>query len=206
MAQLATFSTLPIGLILAVALSAPLVAKTKAEQLDAVDLTNFELGPRHAQWLAGPIARIATEQERTAYLALTDDAAAERFVEAFWKRRGPNRTLPPSGPKHTFDERAEEADRRFSEAATLGRSSDRGTIFVVYGPPTTIEYASSPTPGGEPIEIWNYTKRSAPGLDGKRPESRYGFRKQSDVTEFFSLSAARRLRRTPTLGRRPPGS
>ncbi len=178
----------------------------RAEAFDALDVTNFRLGPRYAQWLVGPIAHIADDDERAAYLTLSEDTAAEAFIEAFWERRGPNRLLPPSGPRTTFESRAEEADARYSEGTMPGRRSDRGTIHILYGPPAEIEYASSPTPGGAPIEVWVYPKRSEPGLDGRRPRRRYAFRKQGRVTEFVPLSAVRELDETPRLGRRrPPG-
>ena len=165
------------------------------------DVTNFQLGPEFAQWLVGPIAFIATAEERGQYLSQSDDAAATHFIESFWERRGPNLVFPPTGPKITFQGRAKEADRVFSEGTFLGRRTHRGTVFILYGPPESREYASSPTGMGPPITIWNYGKKTAPGLDGQRPDRRYGFRVQGAVTKFFSLAGVKQLRRAPA----PPG-
>jgi GWxTD domain-containing protein len=186
-----------LGVLLA---AAPVTAGLK--QYEGVDITNFLLGPGHAQWLVGPIAHIASEKERRDYLALTDDAAAAQFVATFWERRGPNLVFPPTGPKITFDERAEEADRIYSEGTYLGRRTDRGTVFILYGAPDSIEFGSSPTRFGAPVEVWNYSTREK-GLDGKKPDRRYAFRKQESLTEFFPLSGVQLPRKTRSPIRGP---
>jgi len=186
-------------------LAIALVAASTAgalERYEPVDLTNFLLGPENAQWLVGPIAHMATEAERSGYLALTDDAAAVAFVAAFWERRGPNLVFPPTGPKVTFDQRAEEADRAFSEGTHLGRRTDRGTVFILYGPPDAIGFGSSPQRGGDPVEVWSYSSREK-GLDGEKPDRRYAFRKQGNVTSFFPVSGVERLRKSPSAVRPP---
>jgi len=171
-------------------------ALAKRVPTDPVDLTNFGLGPEHAQWLVGPVTHLASEAERTEYLQLREDEAAEAFIDEFWGRRGPNTLFPPSGPKYTFEARAKEADKTFTEGTHLGRRSDRGTIYILYGSPANIERASSPTKGGPPIEIWNYLKTAEPGLDGKKPNRRYGFRRDGAVTKLFPLGGLKKPRRT----------
>jgi GWxTD domain-containing protein len=183
-------------LLLGLLAVAPAAAKLKT--YDPVDLANFLLGPEYAQWLVGPIVHLATEQERREFLALTDDGAAAAFIEGFWERRGPNLVFPPSGPRHTFEQRALEADRTFSEGTFLGRRTDRGTVYILFGSPESREFASSPTNIGPPIEIWNYPKASDEGLHGERPDRRYGFRLQDSVTRFFPLAGVKRLRRIPS--------
>lgn len=190
--------TWPRGVVFAATLA--LVALSVAPALGRLkpyppaDVTNFRLGPAYAQWLVGPMAHIATPEERQQYLALSDDSRAEAFIEAFWERRGPNLVFPPRGPKIIFESRAKEADRVFSEGTYLGRRTDRGTVFVLYGSPQTLEHATSPTGLGPPVEIWNYSKKREPGLDGQRADRRYGFRLQDSVTKFFSLAGVKQLR------------
>ena len=130
----------------------------------------------------------------------TDDADAAAFIEGFWERRGPNLAFPPTGPRVTFERRAQEADRVFTEGTNLGRRTDRGTVFILYGSPETLEYATSPTGMGPPIEIWSYSKKTEPGLDGEKPERRYGFRLQGSVTKFHSLAGVKPLRPMPFPG------
>ena len=88
----------------------------KSRKYDRLELTNLLLGPDYSQWLVGPIARIASDQERQSFLELTDDAAAEQFVERFWssrestrssKSRGEARTLPsPRCPRSSAASRS----------------------------------------------------------------------------------------------------
>ena len=98
------------------------------------DLTNPFLGPDYSAWLIGPVARIAKPEEIKAYLALRDDGQAAAFVQQFWERRNPNPGTP-NALLARFEDRAEVADKKYSEAGLLGRRTERGTILILYGPP-----------------------------------------------------------------------
>jgi GWxTD domain-containing protein len=157
------------------------------------ELTNFRLGPDLATWLVGPLSRLASAEERTAYLQLADDAAAERFIAEFWERRGGIRPFPPT-PGYLFQERVARADVLYREGHHAGHRTDRGTIYALHGAPAAIEFEASPSPGGEPIEIWLYPKDAPPGLDGDSPKRVYSFRRSADgVTRFHSAPIRRRM-------------
>ncbi|HEX2164513.1 MAG TPA: GWxTD domain-containing protein, partial [Thermoanaerobaculia bacterium] len=141
--------------------------------VSAADLSNPLLSPEHSQWLVGPIAELATPEEKAEFLGLRDDAAAAAFVEAFWERRKPYPLRPDNPLRETFEARAAEADRLYSEAGYLGRRTARGTIHVLYGPPPTIDYQLSPHPDDPPVTVWQYPAGSAAGLDGEVPERLY---------------------------------
>jgi GWxTD domain-containing protein len=159
---------------------------TARKPQEPADLINPRLGPAHSQWLVGPVVEIATEDEVDRYLALDGDAAAESFIEEFWRRRRPEHlTLGQQSPRQLFEERAKEADSRFSEAAYLGRRTDRGKIFVLYGEPRSIEFSINPLPDEPPIEEWRYPKKAPPGLDGETPVRRYRFIKRGEETIFY---------------------
>jgi GWxTD domain-containing protein len=151
----------------------------------AADLTNPFLGPEQSSWLVGPIARIATPDEVQAFLALQDDAQATQFIEQFWARRDPNPDKPGNPLREAFDERSTEADRQFSEAGYRGRRTDRGTIYVVYGPPSKTDYDVSPGPGLPPVEVWTYSSTAPAGLDGRKPTPLYRFIKRGDLTVTY---------------------
>jgi GWxTD domain-containing protein len=148
------------------------------------ELTNPALGIDYAQWLIGPVSFLATQEEVAAYLALKDDKAAEAFIQGFWARRNPHPKRPDNSLLETFEERGAEADRLYSEAGFLGRRTDRGTIFVLYGPPTTVDF-EVPASGTTPIEVWTYAADAAPGLTGRQPSPRYRFSKHGDLTVFY---------------------
>ncbi len=146
-------------------------------------LSNVRLGPEHSQWLIGPIVRMSSHEEVDAYLALTDDAAAVAFIEAYWARRG-------EAARRLFEARAGEADQRFAEAGYAGRRTDRGTIYVLHGQPQRVEFQAPEFVDEPPLEVWFY-QTSTPGLGGKQPAGVYRFAKQGELTVFYQ----RRVRR-----------
>lgn len=176
--------------VLAAGVAAPATAKRAPT---AEDLFNPLLGIEHSYWLVGPIALIASEKEVSAFLALTSDEEAERFIAEFWARRNEGTPVFTKTPEKLFEERSIEADKRFTQAAYPGRRSDRGTIFVVYGEPEKIEY-ESPTEVDRPtLEAWHYGK-DAKGLDGKAPKKIYRFFQDGEQTVFYTGQKVRDLR------------
>lgn len=149
------------------------------------DLINPFLGPERSAWLVGAASRLATPAETEAYLALRDDAAAEAFIDRFWAARDPSPDRPGNPVREAFEERSTEADRRYSEAGFAGRRTDRGTIHILYGPPSKTEFDVPPAAGEPPIEVWTYTSTTPAGLDGKRPAGSYRFTKRGDLTVFY---------------------
>ncbi len=148
-------------------------------------LTNPSLGPEYTSWLVGPVSRLASPQEIQEYLALKDDGQAAAFVQAFWDRRDPSPDRPGNPLRQTLEERSANADRLFSEAGLLGRRTDRGVIYVLYGRPSKMDYEVSPVRHGPPVEVWMYDSGSPSGLDGKRPGGIYRFIKSGDRTVIY---------------------
>jgi len=156
---------------------------------DPLALLNSRLGPGFSQWLQGPIVRLASREEVARYLALTDDAEADRFIADFWRRRDPRPATPENELVQLFERRAREADRLWSEAGVAGRHTDRGTVFILYGRPKETKFEPGERASDPPREVWSYDSKSKPalGLDGARPESRYEFVKRGDLTVFYRL-------------------
>jgi len=150
------------------------------------ELINPGLGPDYSGWMVGAASRLATPEEINEYLTLQDDEQAEAFVERFWQRRDPSPGTPGNPIRETFDERAANADRAYSEAGLLGHRSDRGVVRVLYGLPQKIDHEVSPVPNGPPIEVWIYGTQAPSGLDGKRPSPVYRFVKSGDRTVLYT--------------------
>jgi GWxTD domain-containing protein len=148
------------------------------------DLTNPFLGPDYSAWLIGPVARIARPDEIKAYLALHDDGEAAAFIQQFWERRNPKpgQTNPLLA---RFEDRAEVADKKYSEAGLLGRRTDRGTIFILYGPPGKGGFEVAARPTDPPIEVWQYGASAPAGLDGRHPDPFYRFTKRGELTLLY---------------------
>jgi GWxTD domain-containing protein len=192
------------GFVVAALLACP-AAEAKKKNYSPDFLIQPFLGPEYAQWLIGPIARMATEQEIEAYLALQDDAAAASFIEEFWKKRDPQPQFPDNRARELFEERAAEVDSLYGETLYRGRYTDRGTIYVLYGKPEKVDREVAPFYGGSALEVWSYSKDAEPGLDGEKPERLYRFIRDGDRTVFYDESIKRREerknRRRPQLGR-----
>jgi len=179
-----------------VAMVAPAVAG-KRKQQQPEELTNFLLSPRYSQWLVGPIARIASSDERKTYLSLQVDEEADAFIARFWEERGGEAVFPSKGKKAIFDERAQEADRIFSEGTFRGHRTDRGTVFVLYGEPVEIRFEPAPRGRGDFLEIWEYDREAEKGLDGKTPERLYQFVKREGTTKLYRGPTDRRFSGRP---------
>lgn len=185
------FSTAPerlrwrrLGLLAGLLL--PLAAHAERLRLpDAAEMTNLFLSPQHSRWLVGPIWQLASPEEVATYLDLRSDEEAERFVEEFWARRGPEPVWPRKGTRQIFTERAEEADTLFGEAIFVGHQTHRGTVYVLYGPPEETRYEISARRDAVPVEVWTYPKQAEPGLDGKKPARTYLFAKSGEQTILY---------------------
>lgn len=169
------------ALVLALGCALPLAGAER----QAIDLLNPLLSPELAGWLVGAPGRMATDAEVREFTSLTDDAAALEFVERFWAARDPDPERPGNPVRELAEQRAAEADRRFSEAGRAGRATDRGTIYVLYGQPEKIEFEPSELYGEPPLELWRYPANAPEGLDGKRPQRLYRFVRRGDETKFY---------------------
>jgi len=175
-------------------------AKKKRKAPGPEDVTNFLLSPDYSQWLVGAIARMATQEEVDAYLALATDEEASEFIEEFWAKRGPEAVWPKKSKRLLFEERSAEADRLYDEGTHRGRHTDRGTTYVLYGPPDDTRFEQSARARSQNVEIWAYSPSAEDGLDDKRPKNFYLFIKQGDLTVEYRGPVQRR---GPT--RIPPG-
>ncbi len=114
-------------------------------------------------WLREDAAYIITEPERQAFNLLKNDEQRKQFVEEFWLRRD----LTPETLRNKFKEehyrRIAYANSHFN-SSVLGWKTDRGRIYIVYGPPNEIETH----PGDSrlyPFDAWRYRYVEGLGAD-----------------------------------------
>lgn len=162
---------------------------------DPETLFNPLLGVEYSHWLVGPIVQIANEEEVSRYLAIGTDAEAAQLIQEFWNRRNQGTAVFKETPQQIFEQRKNEADKRFTEAAYSGSRTDRGTVFILYGEPEKITFDTGQKVGDPTLEVWKYPKDAPPGLDGKRPKQQYRFIKLGELTVFYQgTSQVRRPR------------
>lgn len=174
---------LALCLVASLALAAS-AKERKSERLE--DLMNPLLGPDYSLWLAGPVARLATRDEVDRFKRLASDAEAKAFVDQFWQSRDPDPEYEGNSLRERFEERSREADRKFGEGGVPGRRSDRGTVFILYGPPEEEKFDIAEHPDDPPVLVWTYPVDAPKGLDGKPPERAYRFIRRGDLTVFFT--------------------
>jgi len=140
---------------------------TKKEASKREQKVSKELGPAYGDWLGNEVPDIITEAERRAFLELSTNEEREQAIEIFWNRRSPH----PESPENSFREehyrRLAYADEHFASGIP-GRKTDRGHIYILWGPPDEIEshptggiYERTPGQGGGssnayPWELWRY--------------------------------------------------
>ena len=119
------------------------------------------------KWLNQDVVYIISEQERHAFENLKTDEERQQFVEQFWARRDPTPGTPENEFKQEHYRRIGYANDHFG-AHMPGWKTDRGRIYIRYGPPDEIE--SHPSGGSYkrpesegsgwamtyPFEDWRY--------------------------------------------------
>ena len=103
-----------------------------------------ELDNAYKQWLNEDVVYIITPEERNAFLQLQTNEEREQFIEQFWLRRSSNPDLPDNDFKEEHYRRIAYANEHFASGIP-GWKTDRGRMYIMWGPPDEIE--SHPTGG-----------------------------------------------------------
>jgi GWxTD domain-containing protein len=126
-----------------------------------------ELSTTYRKWLDQDVRWIITDQERKAFLSLSNDEERDAFIEQFWRRRNPNPDSPDNEYREEHYARIAYANEHFA-AGKPGWMTDRGMIYIKFGKPDSIDSHPSggnyerpiDEGGGEtstfPFETWHY--------------------------------------------------
>ena len=113
-----------------------------------------ELKGTYKTWLNQDATYIISDEERKAFMNLSNDEERDAFIEAFWQRRNPN----PDSPENEFREehyrRIQYANEHYA-AGKPGWKTDRGRIYISWGKPDNTDshpsggtYERPPEEGG----------------------------------------------------------
>jgi GWxTD domain-containing protein len=142
----------------------PVSEKTKKAQQKRL---NQELAKVYKKWLDEDVRYIITDEEKTAFKQLSNDEERDNFIEAFWARRDPTPDTVENEYKEEHYRRIAYANEHFA-AGIPGWRTDRGRMYVMYGPADEIEshpsggtYNRPEEEGGGttstyPFETWRY--------------------------------------------------
>jgi len=141
--------------------SKPMNAKQKKKQEEKL---RKELETPYKKWLNEDVTYIITDEERKAWKRLSTDDERENFIESFWLRRDPTPDTEENEYKEEHYRRIAYANERFASGIP-GWKTDRGRIYIVYGPPDEIDDHSSGGSYDRPIEEGGGTTSTFPFVD-----------------------------------------
>ncbi len=126
-----------------------------------------ELATPYKKWLDEEVPYIITNEERSAFLQLQTNEEREQFIEGFWQRRDPTPDTVENEFKEEHYRRIAYANERFSSGIP-GWRTDRGRMYIMWGPPDSIESHSAGSTYDRPMsegggqttvygfDDWNY--------------------------------------------------
>jgi GWxTD domain-containing protein len=129
-----------------------------AEAVDAADKF-AAMSEAQLDTLYAPLVYLMASDEVGIYGSLTLDGK-RGYLRWFWGKRDPTPGTPRNEAQEDFYSRIAEANRRFREGGAAeipGWRTDRGRIFIKYGPPQDV--LQRPQAGSTaPYEVWKYTR------------------------------------------------
>jgi GWxTD domain-containing protein len=144
--------------------SKPVSKKELAKKQKALEK---ELMGPWKKWLNEDVLYIITDEEKASFRRLKTDDERQQFVEAFWLRRDPTPDTEENEYKEEHYRRIAYANDHYASGIP-GWKTDRGMIYIKYGPADEIESHPSggsyqrpiEEGGGEtstyPFETWRY--------------------------------------------------
>lgn len=111
---------------------------------------------------ASYIQYVIAKQGAEYYKELTSTDAKRRFLFGFWQRRDPSPGTVFNEYRENYLRKVKEANERFKAIGREGWHTDRGRVFITYGPPSNIEWFRN-NPDTRPYEIWHYNNISGEG-------------------------------------------
>ncbi len=128
-------------------------------------------------WVAEDVAYIIASDERNAFNRLQSDAEREHLIEQFWQRRDPTPDTAVNEFKEEHYRRIAYSNNNFGTVKVSGWKTDRGRIYITYGPPdekethpSGVSYQRSPLEGDGttstfPFEQWRSRFIEGMGID-----------------------------------------
>src|SRR3982074_1558221 len=131
-----------------------------------------ELETPYKKWLSEDVVYIITDEERQAWKRLATDEEREQFIEQFWLRRDPTPDTAENEFKEEHYRRIAYANERYASGIP-GWKSDRGRIYITFGPPDEIEshpsggaYQRPQEQGGGTTSVYPFQKWRYRYIDG----------------------------------------
>ena len=134
---------------------------TDKEKRKREDKLRKELEGPYKKWLNEDVGYIITDEERQAFKRFQTDDEKQQFIEQFWLRRDPTPDSAENEYKEEHYRRIAYANERYSSGIP-GWKTDRGRIYITFGPPAEIESHPSGGTYERPIEEGGGTTSTYP--------------------------------------------
>lgn len=120
-----------------------------------------------SQWIDEDVVYIVDDAERAAFQSLSSNEERDRFVEQFWERRNPTPGTSQNAFKDEHYRRIAYANKHFqTPSGAPGWRTDRGHMYIVYGPPDEVESHARGPQKPFATEIWLYRHVEGIGANG----------------------------------------
>ncbi len=125
------------------------------------DKLRKELETPFRKWMNEDVFYIITDEEKTSFKRLTTDDERESFIESFWIRRDPTPDTQENEYKEEHYRRIAYANERYASGIP-GWKTDRGRIYITFGPADEVEDHPSGGTYQRPIEEGGGTTSTFP--------------------------------------------
>jgi GWxTD domain-containing protein len=105
----------------------------------------------YKKWMDEDVKWIITDEERNTFKALKTDDEREQFIEQFWLRRDPEPDTDVNEYREEYYQRIAYANEHFTSGIP-GWKTDRGRIYIMFGPPDQKE--THPSGGTYDRPVW----------------------------------------------------
>jgi len=157
----------------------PAPQKLDKEHKKKLKRAEKELEGPYKQWLSEDVIYIISPEERTAFLQLETNEEREQFIEQFWLRRSSNPDLPDNDFKEEHYRRIAYANEHYASGIP-GWKTDRGHMYIVWGPPDEVE--THPTGG-----TYDRPTEEGGGSTTTYPWERWRWRYIADIGENVEM-------------------
>ncbi|MBI4539793.1 MAG: GWxTD domain-containing protein [Gemmatimonadetes bacterium] len=99
---------------------------------------------------------LIAEPEEIERLRAATGLQRARLWEEFWAARDPDPTTTRNEYRDAYFERVRESNLRFREPGMPGWRTDRGMVFIVLGPPITVQEQPGDVGGQPRVIVWIY--------------------------------------------------
>jgi len=134
---------------------------TERQKKAAENRLKKELETPYKKWLNEEVTYIITDEERKAFSRLQTDEERQQFIEQFWFRRDPTPDTEENEYREEHYRRIAYANDRFASGIP-GWKTDRGRIYIAFGPPDEREEHPSGGTYDRPIEEGGGTTTTFP--------------------------------------------